>query len=186
MHVSEPTPDVTGTALVSLDPSGVISDWDDRAERLLGYTAREAVGLRLETLVPGRPCPRLRRAIWLAATGRPVDDIARLVTKGRGLVEVTVHLRPVRYEGRVVAVAVALVALVARVRTDGYPWTLLTPRERKVATLAGQGYSNDQIAEVLVVSPSTVKTHLGTIYRKLGVSGRVAAAARLNPWPSGR
>lgn len=183
---SEPAPDATGTALVSLDPSGAISGWDAHAERLLGYTAAEAVGLRLEALVPGASGLQLRRAIGLAAAGRPIDSTVRLVTKGRGQVEVTMLLRPVRSAGRVVAVAVAFVTLVDRVQTNGYPWTLLTPREREIAVLAGQGYSNEQIAEMLVVSPSTVKTHLGSVYRKLDVSGRSAAAARLNPWPSGR
>jgi PAS domain S-box-containing protein len=183
---SGPAPDAAGTALVSLDPRGVISGWDGDAERLLGYTAGEAVGLRLEALVPGASSPRLRRAIGLAAAGRPIDSAVRLVTKGRGQVEATILLRPVRSAGRVVAVAVALVTLLDRVSTDGYPWTLLTPREREMAVLAGQGYSNDQIAEMLVVSPLTVKTHLRNVYRKLGVSGRAAAAARLNPWPLGR
>lgn len=186
MHDSTLAPEATGTVLITLDPSGVISGWDAGAERLLGYTAAEAVGLRLEALVPGSSSPRLRRAIALAVAGRSIDGTGRLMTKAGARVEMTILLRPVRHAARVVAVAVAFVAYVDRMQTDDHPWTLLTPREREVVVLAGRGYSNDEIAELLVVSSATVKTHLGSIYRKLGVSGRSAAAARLNPWPWGR
>lgn len=179
----EPAPDATGTALISLDPSGVIASWDRRAERLLGYTAGEAVGLRLETLAPGAASPRLQRAIAAAAGGEAIDGYGQLIARDGDRVDVDILLRPVHHRAHVVAVAAAFVALVDRVRTNRYPWTLLTAREREVAILAGRGYSNDQIANLLVVSPATVKTHLGSVYRKLGVSGRSAAAARLNPWP---
>lgn len=182
----EPAPDTTGTALISLDPTGVVASWDAHAEQLLGHTADEAVGLRLETLCPGASSPRLRRAIAQAAAGRMVDDKGRLVTKDGGCVDVAMLLRPVRRAVGVVAVAVALVALIDGAQTDAYPWTLLTPREREIMALAGRGYTNDEIAELLVLSPLTVKTHLGSVYRKLGVSGRSAAAARLNPWPAAR
>ena len=185
MSDSEHAPDAIGAALILLDASGVVSGWDARAERLLGYAAAEAVGLRLEALVPGASNPRLRRAVARAVSGRPNDGTARLVTKAGACVEVAMLLRPVRHAARVVAIAAALVALVDGTRTDAYPWTLLTPREREIAVLAGRGYSNDEIADLLVLSPATVKTHLGSVYRKLGVGGRTAAAARLNPWPSG-
>jgi DNA-binding NarL/FixJ family response regulator len=61
----------------------------------------------------------------------------------------------------------------------GGPESLLTPREREVGALAAMGYPNAEIAERLYVSPATVKTHLASVYRKLGVSGRTAAAAKL-------
>jgi len=48
----------------------------------------------------------------------------------------------------------------------------LTPREREVADLAGAGLSSAAIAEHLGVSIRTVDTHLGRVYRKLGVAGR--------------
>jgi PAS domain S-box-containing protein len=53
----------------------------------------------------------------------------------------------------------------------------LSPREREVLSLAAEGLSGPQIAERLVVSPSTVKTHFENIYEKLGVSDRPAAVA---------
>jgi DNA-binding CsgD family transcriptional regulator len=41
-----------------------------------------------------------------------------------------------------------------------------------VAELAADGLSNPQIAQALFVTRKTVETHLGHVYRKLGVSGR--------------
>ena len=53
----------------------------------------------------------------------------------------------------------------------------LTQTERKVLNLIAEGLSNPQIAEKLVVSPSTVRFHVTSILRKLGVTSRTAVAA---------
>jgi PAS domain S-box-containing protein len=54
----------------------------------------------------------------------------------------------------------------------------LTPREIEILTLAARGYSGPEIAQRLVVSPATVKTHFAHIHEKLGVPSRAAAVAR--------
>jgi DNA-binding NarL/FixJ family response regulator len=51
----------------------------------------------------------------------------------------------------------------------------LTAREREVLTLIGRGRTNDEIAEELVVSPLTVKTHVNHIFSKLDLRNRAAA-----------
>ena len=51
----------------------------------------------------------------------------------------------------------------------------LTPRELEVLQLAGQGLSNREIAQRLVVSPRTVESHMANIFSKLGVGSRTEA-----------
>lgn len=48
----------------------------------------------------------------------------------------------------------------------------LTPSERRVAQLVGEGLTNRQISNALFVSPRTVSTHLTHIYQKLSVDNR--------------
>ena len=55
----------------------------------------------------------------------------------------------------------------------------LTHREREVAVLAVQGFSQQQIADRLGLSLPTTKVHLGRCYRKVDVSGQAELAARL-------
>jgi DNA-binding CsgD family transcriptional regulator len=49
----------------------------------------------------------------------------------------------------------------------------LTDREREIATAYARGDTYHRIAERLFIAPSTVRTHLATIYRKLGVSSKI-------------
>lgn len=53
---------------------------------------------------------------------------------------------------------------------------LLTPRELDVLGALGRGLSNAQIAEELVISLATVKTHVSSVLAKLQLSSRMQAA----------
>lgn len=53
--------------------------------------------------------------------------------------------------------------------------TRLTPRELDVLCLLTQGLTSQQIAERLMIGLVTVKFHVHSIYRKMGVSSRAAA-----------
>jgi DNA-binding CsgD family transcriptional regulator len=56
----------------------------------------------------------------------------------------------------------------------------LSTREREVLELVRDGLRNAEIAEVLWVSPATVRKHLENIYEKLDVHTRTAAVARVH------
>ncbi len=103
-------------------------------------------------------------------------------------------------EGLEIAERCGAHALVERARTElraaggrsSDPWghgvQRLTASERRVAELAAEGQSNPEIAQALFVTRKTVETHLGSVYRKLDISGRGKlrrALAEPRPAPDG-
>jgi two-component system response regulator DevR len=64
------------------------------------------------------------------------------------------------------------------------PFATLTPLERELFELVGQGYSNAEIAEQMRLAPGTVRNYVSRLLRKLAVERRaqlVALAARRKP-----
>ena len=59
----------------------------------------------------------------------------------------------------------------------------LTRREREVAKLMARGFSNQQIAQALVLTRGTVANHVAHILAKFGVANRTQVAARLLEQP---
>lgn len=55
----------------------------------------------------------------------------------------------------------------------------LSLREREILSSLAQGLQNNEIAEMYKISHSTIKSHVTSIYRKLGVRNRVEATALL-------
>lgn len=51
----------------------------------------------------------------------------------------------------------------------------LTDREREILVAIGRGWTNGEIAERLVLSESTVKTHVGRVLAKIGARDRIQA-----------
>jgi len=71
-----------------------------------------------------------------------------------------------------------LVEEAARYQSAGTELSTLTDREREVFDLLAQGMTNKEIAEKLVITTNTVKRHLKSVFEKLDVHTRSAAAAK--------
>lgn len=99
-----------------------------------------------------------------------------------GLVQLALDRRRGPFDDRDIAMLRMVAPLLARLSrerlTPQLP-TSLTTQERRVLSHVAAGRSNAEIAEALFVAPSTVRKHLENVYRKLGVTSRVAAVARL-------
>ena len=100
------------------------------------------------------------------ASGEEIEEAIRALVAGR------THLDPAVQQRLVAAVVEANPAPSAQ------PQELpdeLTPREAQVLNLIAAGLSNAEIAERLVVSGATVKTHVNRIFYKTGVRDRAQA-----------
>jgi DNA-binding NarL/FixJ family response regulator len=91
----------------------------------------------------------------------PLDDLVRAI---RVVAEGGTYLDPT-----------AAASLIAQRRRS--PTRELTQRERDVLRELAEGKSNEQIGEVLSISPQTVRTHLQKAMEKLGATTRVQAVA---------
>ncbi len=79
------------------------------------------------------------------------------------------------HAGRATLSPEAAQALVETANQPPAPGLDLTEREREVLSLMIEGLNNTQIAGRLVVSPSTIKSHVSSILSKLGVASRTEA-----------
>jgi NarL family two-component system response regulator LiaR len=79
-------------------------------------------------------------------------------------------------EGQVQLSPQAAQLLVHAVRTPVHEPESLTEREMQVLRLLAQGHSNKEICQALDIGEQTVKSHVGHILAKLGVSSRTQAA----------
>ncbi|WIE66194.1 response regulator transcription factor [Curtobacterium sp. MCLR17_036] len=91
--------------------------------------------------------------------------------------EILAGLRATAQGGTALAPAAAA-ALVRRTAGRPAPGPSLSPRELDVLQLVAQGNSNPQIGRTLFLSETTVKTHLGHVFEKLGVNDRTRAVTR--------
>jgi DNA-binding NarL/FixJ family response regulator len=83
--------------------------------------------------------------------------------------------------GTIAAVLAGQISVPQSIR-DRIAWTTFSLREKQVLQLVAGGLTNGEIADRLFLSESTVKSHLSSSFRKLGVSSRAeAAAAVLDP-----
>lgn len=81
------------------------------------------------------------------------------------------------YAGRSTLSPAALQILLRTANQLPVPGDDLTAREREVLALMAEGLNNTEIAEKLIVSPSTIKSHVSNILAKLEVTSRTEAVA---------
>ena len=128
------------------------------------------VGVRVVIVTTFELDEYVARAIRAGASGflvkdtEPVDLIraVRVVASGEALLSPGVTTRLLE------RMSVGL-----RDAPDAERLAALTDREREVLQLVGQGLTNDEIAERLVLSPLTAKTHVSRIMAKLHARDRV-------------
>ncbi|MBC7163331.1 MAG: response regulator transcription factor [Immundisolibacter sp.] len=77
---------------------------------------------------------------------------------------------------RLVQMVVSSAAPRSTSNIDTAAFDALTPREREIAVLVGEGVSNKIIARRLDITERTVKAHLGAVFSKLGIPGRLQLA----------
>ncbi len=103
----------------------------------------------------------------------------RVVAEGNALLSPTVTRR-----------LIADVATRPRVRPAPSSLTDLTARELEILALVAEGLSNDEIADRLVISPATSKTHVSRVMSKLGARDRAQLVVFAYEWgvvvPGGR
>lgn len=61
-------------------------------------------------------------------------------------------------------------------------WRELSPRQQEVAALICLGYTNQQIAVRLTISPETVKTHIRNLLQKIGVRTKFELRQLFTDW----
>jgi DNA-binding NarL/FixJ family response regulator len=145
---------------------------DLQMPRMDGVAATEAIGraypdVKVVVLTSFGEVERVHAALAAGAAGYVLKDAdpAEVATAITAAAVGEVHLDA--------AVARQLARRMSAPR-DGL--TSLTTREREILTLVAQGHSNRDIAERLVISERTARTHVSNVLSKLHLSSRTQAA----------
>ncbi|MCK7621850.1 AAA family ATPase [Streptomyces sp. RS10V-4] len=132
-------------------------------------------------LLKASPRPLVRAAAYadlgqaLLAAGRKPQAVAALTQAQAVFAESGAHAAAARLRSGLAGAGAGSGRAVTKQRpVQG--WGALTASEKKVARLIAEGHTNRSAADLLVVSPHTVNTHLTSVFRKLAVNSRVQLA----------
>ena len=165
-HGTRAALDATGRFLLSTDQAGELQWCTPRAAQLLSelFSGSDGPGL------PPAVADRLRQLRQQAADAQ---DSAFIEVDGRRLEFSYVGTTsPSEFLFRLADVSAGREE---RTLQDALS---LTGREADVLVWISRGKANREISEILGISPRTVNKHLETVFEKLGVENRAAAAAR--------
>jgi PAS domain S-box-containing protein len=193
-------------ATVAVDNRGIIVAWNDAAEQLLGWTARQALGKPCHEVMHGSTpagvpvCSRDCAIVQLCREGKAARRFEMVANRPDGAdVWLDVTTVTVDDEGQSVAVHVLCESVASRrmaavaedvahrlanARPDAATEEnaqpdlrrVLTPRELDVLQLLAAGLSTDNIGRQLGLSRATVRSHVQNLLPKLGVHSRIEAA----------
>jgi len=184
--------DQVDLAVIATDADGVVKTWNARAESLYGWPRAEAVGTHISELtVPTTEFGTAEQIMAALQRGDTWQGAFRLRRKDGSLFTAFVKNSPILDEAGqlvgIVGVSIeigdpelgravrALVVDGSNHNKHGRRTRTLSPREREVLALLARGLTGEQIAERLVLSPETVRTHIRNAREKLGASTRVEA-----------
>jgi len=156
-------PQITGLVLCSQgNVEAKQRRWKQAAELYTDAVAASGIGGHTHDVIEamiglGRACHELGQADDAARHLRTAEAMAHEIANPQLLAQVT-----------------AALAETAGGAANPLPGNL-TARQAEVLRLLADGLTNKEIAARLYLSPGTVERHLATIYRKLGLGGRVDA-----------
>jgi PAS domain S-box-containing protein len=176
--------------VIATDADGVVITWNQRAENLYGWSRDEALGRHINDLtVPDQGRRTAEEVMAAIQRKEPWAGPFAVRRKDGSVFTAFVKDTPILDDdGELLGVVGASIeigdpALAQAVRSavgDGNAvlhrrTRQLSPREREVLALLARGLTGEQIAERLVLSPETVRTHIRNAREKLGASTRVEA-----------
>jgi PAS domain S-box-containing protein len=184
--------DQVDLAVIATDADGVVTTWNARAEKVYGWTREEAVGRHISELtVPDEGRGTAEEVMAAIQRGESWHGSFRVRRKDGSVFTAYVKDSPIHdAEGRLIGIvgcsieiadpdlAHAVRSLISDNNNNGLHGRrtrALSPREREVLALLARGLTGEQIAERLVLSPETVRTHIRNAREKLGASTRVEA-----------
>ncbi len=169
-------------ALVTLDqPTTVLIDVPDGHATVLHQlnTSYPTCGRLL--LVQSYDLTQIMPLLQAGATGcisrdEPVSDLTRaIIATGRG--EIVLPSNVATQALTALADTTRLLAALSHPQPVGETGAeALSERELEIVYLLGQGLTNKDIAQTLIISVRTVEAHLRNLYDKLGVHSRTEAA----------
>jgi two-component system nitrate/nitrite response regulator NarL len=160
------------SAIVAAQPTVCVVDQhlpSMAGTEILRAVQRDAVPTRVIILSGSSAGPLVYEAIQLGAAG--------FLTKAATMDAICEAIVAVA-AGETVLAPEVQAGLVGEMRTrsqSGRP--ILSDREAEILTLIAAGHSVPEISGQLIISTSTVKTHVRSLFEKLGVSDRAAAVA---------